>query len=115
MMKKESSQKPEYMPVSGLANVLVEIRAGNEIRRQVTDSEGRFHFSEMRPGQWHLKIYSSNLPKFHFIEKDSLDIDLKPGDHKTYKTRVLPRTRTIRFRDSGTIKLKKTSKPAHKR
>ncbi len=102
-----SKQKQSFTPVSGMSNVLVEVKNESEIRRQATDNEGRFNFSDLRPGKWHLKIYTNNLPKFHYLEKESYDMELNQGEKETLQIKVLPRTRQIKFLDSGEIKQKK--------
>jgi len=81
----------------GLANTIVELKNRSEIRRTVTDRQGRFEFEELRPGRWILKIYSDNLPEYHYLEKDTFELELKPGQRTEISAKVLPKKRHIRI------------------
>jgi len=81
----------------GLVNTIVELRNSSEVRRAVTDNQGRFEFEEVRPGKWTLKIYSDNLPEYHYLEKDGFELELKPGQRKEIYAKVLPQKRRIRI------------------
>ena len=81
----------------GLAGTVVELRKGSEIKRAVTNSEGNFELAGLRPGKSIIKIYSNNLPEYHYLEKDTFTIDLKPGQGTEISTRVLPKKRRIKI------------------
>ena len=81
----------------GLANVIVELKNSSEIRRTDTDNQGGFVFEELRPGEWTLKIYSDNLPEYHYLEKDTFELELRPGQREEISAKVLPRKRRIRI------------------
>lgn len=85
----------------GLADVIVELKNSSEIKRTVTDKQGQFYFAELRPGQWMLKIYSDNLPQYHYLEKDTFQLELKPGQETEISARVLPKKRRIRIITEG--------------
>lgn len=86
---------------SGLANILVELTNGPEIKRRLTNGEGRFEFEELRPGKWTLKIYDHNLPQYHYLEKDTFEFELKPGGEEEVLVKVLPRKRRIHIIEEG--------------
>ncbi len=92
-----SSEDANLIEDYGLANTVVELRDTSEIRRTVTDKQGRFKFEELRPGTWILKIYSDNLPEYHYLEKDTFELQLKPGQRKEICAKVLPKKRHIRI------------------
>lgn len=81
----------------GLRNTIVELRNSSEVRRAITDNKGCFGFEEIRPGKWTLKIYSDNLPEYHFFEKDTLELELKPGQRREISAKVLPKKRRIQI------------------
>ncbi len=81
----------------GLANTIVELRNSLEVRRTVTDNQGRFEFEELRPDKWTIKIYSDNLPQYHYLEKDTFELELKPGQRRGISAKVLPKKRRIRI------------------
>lgn len=80
-----------------LANVILEIKNISEKRRTITDRQGQFNFQELRPGEWTLKIYSYNLPEYHYLEKDSFEMELKAGQRREMLIKVLPKKRRIRI------------------
>jgi len=80
-----------------LANVILEIKNITEKRRTITDRQGRFNFQELRPGEWTLKIYSYTLPEYHYLEKDSFEMELKAGQRREMLIKVLPKKRRIRI------------------
>jgi len=79
----------------GLANAIVELKSGSEIKRTDTNNQGCFVFEELRPDKWTLKIYSDNLPEYHYLEKDTFELELKPGQREEISAKVLPRKRRI--------------------
>jgi len=85
----------------GLANVLLEFKSELEIWRVLTDRKGRFSFDDVRPGQWSLVVYADNLPEYHYLEKNTFEIELAAGDKKEMLIRVLPRKRTIQVIEEG--------------
>ncbi len=95
----------KFVKSHGLANTLVELTNGLEIKRRITDRKGNFRFEELRPGKWTLKVYSNNLPQYHYLEEDTFEFDLKPGDDKEILIKVLPKRRLIRIIEEGEILL----------
>lgn len=88
----------------GLSNVLVELTDGSEVMRRLTDREGRFEFEEVRPGEWTLKIYQNNLPKYHHFDRDIFNFNLQPGQREDVLVRALPTLRSIQIiQEGGTI------------
>ena len=79
----------------GLANATVELKSSSEIKRTDTDNQGGFVFEELRPDKWTLKIYSDNLPEYHYLEEDTFELELKPGQKEEISAKVLPRKRRI--------------------
>lgn len=86
-----------------LESTYVEITNGKERQLRITDERGYFQFEDLRPGKWTLKIYSDNLPMYHYLEKDTFDFELKPGDKKEITAKVLPRERHIKIIEEGGI------------
>jgi uncharacterized protein (DUF2141 family) len=91
----------------GLGNTLVELKSESEICRRITDNKGRFSFNELRPGTWTLKVYDNNVPKFHYLEKDTFDFELVANGKDKVLARVLPRIRQIQIIEGGEITLEK--------
>lgn len=87
-----------------LVNILVEISRGEESIRQVTDDKGRFSFYDLRPGIWAVKVAADNLPAYHYVEKESYQVELKGGEEQVIDIQVLPRVRKIQMIDEGQIR-----------
>jgi hypothetical protein len=81
----------------GLADVIVELKNDSEIKRTITDKNGRFEFHQLRPVKWTVKIYPNNLPQYHYLEKDTFDLELAPGQNVEIITKVLPKKRRIQI------------------
>ena len=90
-----------FLEVGGHANALLELSSGVEVHRRVTDNRGRFSFGDLRPGQWTLRVLDGNLPPNHYVEKESFDVMIDPGERKQYAMRVLPRRRRIQIIEEG--------------
>lgn len=93
--------KEEIVEARGLADALLEFRSKQETWRVLTDRKGRFSFDDVRPGQWTLAVHADNLPEYHYLEKDTFEIELAPGEKKEMLIRVLPRKRTVRIIEEG--------------
>jgi hypothetical protein len=96
---------------SGLPNAVLELTDGTGLFRRVTDSHGRFDYSGIRPGRWSLRILRGNLPDQHVPDTDSVVFTLAPGSHYEALFKILPRKRTIRILEEGTVKEEKPEVP----
>ena len=95
----------------GVPEVLLELSDGVETKRVLTDSEGRFAFTEMRPGTWTLKISESGLPPYTRLETSSIEFRPAPGETIETLVRVVPRQRQVQMLyDGGVLKEEKTRK-----
>ena len=95
--------------VSGIPNILVELKNGGEVIRCLTDAEGCFQFEGIRPGQWTMKIHQDHLPNCHYLDQDILNLELKPGQEKQVLVKVLPKMRSIQIIEQGRILLEEES------
>jgi len=85
----------------GLVNVMIELRDASEIRRQMTDTGGWFHFEDVRPGEWVVNVFPLNLPENHFLEKETITLTIAPGASTEIVFKVLPVQRLIRLKNAG--------------
>ena len=106
-MPTNEDSKTVFEPLRGLSNIFVELQGESETRRVITNTQGEFVFHDVRPGKWQVRIHSLNLPEFHTLEQDVFHFVLEPGEKSDVEARVLPRIRTIKFVDTGTVKIKK--------
>ena len=88
----------------GLANTVVELTDGDEIKRSLTAGDGSFAIEEIRPGRWTLAIPSENLPDQHTVQSGEIHLVLEPGGEAAVAIRVIPRERTVHIiEDGGTL------------
>lgn len=93
--------KDKMVETCSLPNALLELKSKEETWRVLSDRKGRFRFDDVRPGQWMLTVRADNMPQYHYLEKDSFEIELAPGERKEMLIRVLPKKRTIRIIEQG--------------
>lgn len=89
--------------LGGLGNVLVEISDGAETLRTLTDEKGAFSFEGLRPGDWTVKAYNTNIPALHRLEMAQQSLKLSSGQQSQSLFRVLPVLRPVTVIDQGTI------------
>jgi Carboxypeptidase regulatory-like domain len=87
----------------GLKNALLEFRSEREILRVLTSRKGQFSFDDVRPGKWTLTVHATNLPQYSYLERDTFEIELSPGEKKEMHIKVLPKKRTIQIIEEGQI------------
>lgn len=83
--------------------VILELTNGVETQRRITDAQGRFLFADLRPGRWTLRVAGGDLPAQHYVEQESLELDVQPASEQQVTLRILPRRRTLRIIQEGTI------------
>ncbi len=106
----QEDDKEEIVEVRGLANVLLEFKSKLETWRVLTDRKGRFRFDDVRPGSWTLTVHADNLPEYHFLENDTFEIKLAPGEKKKMLIKALPRKRTVQIIEQGEILIEEKGK-----
>ncbi|HQI82138.1 MAG TPA: hypothetical protein PLR71_11345 [Deltaproteobacteria bacterium] len=95
------AQGRELVEAEGLANILVILTGPGGTVRTLTDTRGRFRFTELRPGAWTLTVDPGNLPAYHAPESAEMHLNLSPGEVKDLTVRVLPQKRRIRIMEEG--------------
>ncbi|HMK39093.1 MAG TPA: hypothetical protein VK569_07110, partial [Bacteroidota bacterium] len=64
----------------------------------------RFQFADLRPGDWILRVSGENLPEYHYLERDSVQLSVIPGERSQIALRVLPRRRKVQILQEGNIR-----------
>lgn len=96
-----ASAAMEEVTVSDAGLVSVELRNAAEVHRRVSDSRGRFTFSDVRPGRWSMKVFPLNLPADKAIDDPERDLDVSEGADLVLSLRAVPRRRTVRLIQQG--------------
>ncbi|MEK6650009.1 MAG: SPOR domain-containing protein [Bacteroidota bacterium] len=90
-------------PVEDNGLVTVELENGPEILRRVSDSRGRFLFTDLRPGRWTMRVAPLNLPADRSIETPETAVEITEGAALEAEIRIVPRRRTIRLVQQGGV------------
>ncbi len=94
---KADSLTPEIIELRGQPDIILQLSNGTEIIRRISDNQGRWTFTDIRPGRWVLTLLEGQLPENHYLEKDSYEIELRPGERKEAIFKIFPRHRAIRI------------------
>jgi hypothetical protein len=87
---------------SDFSGILVEMAAGEDVRRTLSRPGGDFLFQLLPPGVWTLRVYPHGLPPGHRLEQEVWDVRIEPGQTHHVSVPVLPIERRIRFIEEGT-------------
>ncbi|MBT3169486.1 MAG: carboxypeptidase regulatory-like domain-containing protein [Candidatus Cloacimonetes bacterium] len=95
----------ELEEVDGFSGVIIEMEGPDgEKTRTISNGNGHFNFFNLYDGKWSLKLYNYNLPKQHYFERDSFDIEISANEKKELHLRILPKKRELELiEDGGTI------------
>jgi hypothetical protein len=103
----------QLVEVGRMSGWAIELRRGDEVIRQATTQDGAFDFTDVRPGRWTLKVLSAALPPQHSLEQDTLSLDVPSTDTTEILLRVIPRRRTLRMIDKGTLPVAPNDREPH--
>jgi hypothetical protein len=84
--------KTETIPLNGLDGIRIAIANENEdeVYSCVTNKKGIFNFPKLRPGDWHIKVFSDQIPELHEFSMNNLIITILPAETKIIKFNVMP-------------------------
>jgi len=87
--------QPQLQEIGGIRGMRIIINKDDEIFTTVTNTAGHFSFRKLRPGQWHIRIETENLPELHYLDMNNLIIDVKPGEQRKIVFKVIPQERHV--------------------
>jgi hypothetical protein len=100
--------------LGGRPGIFLELTNGTDYNRRVSDNHGRFSFTDIRPGTWVLRVIGGDIPEYHVITPDTIDIVASPGDKQDVTIEIRPRRRTIKILQEGAIIQAAPAKPEKK-
>lgn len=82
----------EIIPLNGLDGVRIAIANENqqEIYSSITNKKGEFHFPKLRPGEWHIKFFTDQIPPLHELNMNNLILTILPEETKKITFKVTP-------------------------
>ncbi|MDH4071316.1 MAG: hypothetical protein OEV30_12945, partial [Ignavibacteria bacterium] len=86
-----------------MRGLVVEISKGEEIFRRVTDVRGRFLFSDLRPGEWTVKVIEDDIPADLRVGTPTQVVALSPGMKAETRLELVPVQKRIRILQEGTL------------
>jgi len=93
-----SSGKKNNLELPG--PLLIELTDGEDSFRQITEPDGSFIFSGLRPGKWTLNIIYNDLFKHFSLDEETFELELKPGQKEDIQIRLRKKERKIKFLQS---------------
>lgn len=82
----------EIIPLNGLEGICIAIANENEeeIYACTTNKKGAFRFPKLRPGRWHIKILSEQIPPLHELNMNHLILEVLPKENKWITFKISP-------------------------
>jgi hypothetical protein len=93
----ETPDSTAFREIGGAEGALVEVAGEAERFRAVTDRQGRFFFTGLRPGEWTVRIVRATLPDNYALDEEAQALTLAPGAEETATFAARPQQRRIRF------------------
>jgi hypothetical protein len=93
----KNSQKGYYPIKEDIENLIIEAANGTEIFRVLTGREGNFSFDDLRPGEWHIKIYQNGIPQGYQLQNDQFNFNLSAGQEEKLDVIVQKKSREIKL------------------
>ena len=87
-------------------DVLIELNGADITERTLTDDNGEFVFSDLRPGKYSLTVDNKNLPQHYHLEKATYEFELKPGDEFKIEAKVVEDIVKVQIIKSGELSVK---------
>jgi len=84
-----------------LVGVPVELRSETEVFRRLTDANGRFRFSHLRPGKWTVSVLETEATDGLAIGRGPQLVVLGPGQHSNVIFSLQAKRRHVRMIEQG--------------
>jgi len=80
----------------GFSGIAMSLTNDEESYTRYTDRNGKFTFTELRPGHWKLAVAAEQIPEYHEIKPLDFEFDLEPGQAMdNFEFLISPIARTI--------------------
>lgn len=94
----EQTGKKGFYPIKEqVEKLIIEASNGTEIFRILSGNDGSFSFEDLRPGNWHIKVYPSGIPQGYQLITDQFNCDLAPGKNESLDVIIKKKARQIKF------------------
>lgn len=82
----------EIIPFNGLEGIRIAIakEESDEIYSCLTNKKGYFQFPKLRPGRWHIKVFTDQIPSLHELNMNNLNFEVLPEENQKLLFKVMP-------------------------
>ncbi len=98
-----------------VGNALVELTGSGPVVRWLTDAEGQFQLTGLRPGRWILRLGEAALPAHWGLPNDSLILTLRPGHAGRVALTASEQVRPVRIIATGEVVSPSVASPDHEK
>lgn len=95
----------ELIRLRGLSDIPLTLTSENEVIHTLTDKNGWFAVTKLRPGIWTIEVTSYGLPPYHEFGNIPYEVNLQPDQHEVIELKVVPQVRRLVIVDSKTLRL----------
>ncbi len=96
-----TGNRNENMPSVG--NIVLELGNETGITRVLSNDNGTFEFSAVRPGSWTLTVHRNNIDPRYVPKQEKFDLELREGDIQQIEVVIQPRARNIIFSSTPVV------------
>jgi hypothetical protein len=89
------------MPSVG--NIVLELGNETGITRVLSNDNGTFEFSAIRPGSWTLTVHRNNIDPRYVPKQEKFGLELREGDIQQIEVVIQPRARNIIFSSTPVV------------
>lgn len=94
----EKNDQKGYYPIKEeIENLIIEASNGTETFRILSRRDGTFSFNDLRPGNWHIKIYPNGIPQGYQLESDQFNFNLVSGKEENLDVIIHKKSREIKL------------------
>jgi len=91
-----------YIPIKEqIDKLIIEASNGTDVFRVFSDRDGAFHFQDLRPGSWTVKVYPNGLPQGYQIVTSQFNLNLTSGKQEKLDVIIQKIARQIKFQSTS--------------
>jgi hypothetical protein len=91
-----TSEGDTLVDAGGLESAMVSLQGARDTIYQTTDVQGKLDFGIVAPGTWRVRVMAADIPAYHALDVEQIELVVHPGDKRDVEFRVIPRKRTVK-------------------
>jgi hypothetical protein len=94
----ERASEKGFIPIKeDIEKLILEASNGTETYRILSDREGEFRFEDLRPGNWHVKVYPNGIPQGYQLMTGDFQVVLTQGQEEKLEIIIRKKVRAVKF------------------